>query len=352
MVKKEISLMHCTEMSVLAEDILNNQGVPLVVKNTLISEFIKGKLLGMNFERVWVYESEESTLNIDSGEIENIRKDYLDCMVYIKELLNGLSSGKRIDPKKIEGISEIIYKWKYDQSNVIEVLGKVKSFDEYTYTHCVNTAFYSMLMAQWLMLSEKDIKKAIQVGLLHDIGKIRIPSKILNKKGALTNEEFEEIKKHSLYGYNILIKMSNVEDEVINGVLGHHERADGTGYPFGLKGDDMNLFAKIVAIADVYDAMISDRVYKKGTSPFEVFKFFLTTGMRIFDSSILKLFIKNISVYYIGLNVNLNNSKTGEVVFIPPNDVGNPVICVDSEYIDLSRESHMKIISIAKQSVS
>ena len=344
--KKYVLLRDCSEMDVLAEDILNNYGLPLVVKNTNINSFIKERLEQFNVERVLIYEFEKDIFCNDIHDRNEIYEQYKTNIDCLKDLLNRLSSGKEIEKKMINNISDSIYSWQDDQEKVISMLTKVKSADVYTYTHCLNTAFYSMLIAKWLRLSQEDIKKAIQSALLHDVGKIKIDTEILNKKGSLTDEEYNEIKNHSLYGYEILKAMGNIDIDVMNGVLHHHERIDGSGYPLGLKGKEINIFSKIVSIADVYDAMISDRVYKKRTSPFEVFKLFLTTGVGAFEPAILDVFINNISVYYTGSNVWLNNEKTGEIVFIPPYDVSNPIIHVESEYIDLSLQSDMKIVCI------
>lgn len=344
MKKKKISLRDCTEKDILAEDVLNSQGFPLVVKNTNINSFIKNKLSKLYIDIVTIYDSESI---VPHEEMDNrVYEEYQTNIEDIKELLNELSSGKGLEHSKIERISENIYSWKEQQNDVIEMLTKIRNADLYTYTHCINTAFYSMLISQWLFLSEEDCKKAIQAGLLHDMGKIRINNEVLNKKDPLTFEEFEEIKNHSWYGYNILRNIEDLDFDVLEAILDHHERIDGSGYPRGKKGGQLNLFTKIVSIADVYDAMISDRIYKKRTSPFEVFKLFLTSGVGAFDPTILDVFINNIAGYYTGFNVSLSNAKIGEIVFIPPYDVGNPIIHVDSQYIDLSREKDMRVLCI------
>ena len=223
---------------------------------------------------------------------------------------------------------------------------EIRSKDEYTYSHCVNVAFYSMLIAKWLKLSDIDINKAIQSGLLHDIGKAKIPVELLNKKGSLTKEEYEIIKKHSIFGYEIIKEMQEIDSDVKNAVLLHHERVDGSGYPFHYYRDDLNLYSRIVAVADVFDAMTSDRVYKKRISPFEVFEMFQTMGLAIFDSNILITFINKIATYLIGANVFLSNGDIAEISFIPPQSVIYPIVKTTAGYIDLSNTEDVKILSM------
>jgi putative nucleotidyltransferase with HDIG domain len=212
--------------------------------------------------------------------------------------------------------------------------------------HSINVALYTMLMSKWMGFTEKQMKTVIQAGLLHDIGKIKIPGKILNKKGRLTQEEFYIMKKHTIYGYDILKNSCRLKDSVKKSVLLHHERIDGSGYPFGLKDGSIDMYSRILAVADVYDAMTTDRIYKKRITPFEAFRELRETCLSTFDLTILQRFVNNLSAYYIGARVMLNNGQTGEIKYIPPHDIINPIVSVDSNLLDLSRKDDLKIISI------
>lgn len=161
---------------------------------------------------------------------------------------------------------------------IINVLNKIKGIDEYTFTHSINTAFYSMLISMWMDLEDRQIINATQAGLLHDIGKIYIPNEILNKPGRLTQEEYEMIQKHTLYGYFLICEFEEINQEVKRAVLFHHERNNLAGYPLSACSDYVGLVSRIVAVADVYDAMTTDRVYKKAASPFEAIEFLENEG--------------------------------------------------------------------------
>lgn len=189
-----------------------------------------------------------------------------------------------------------------DNLIIINALDKIKKIDQYTFTHSINTAFYSMFIAIWMGLNDQQVINATQAGLLHDIGKIYIPDEILNKSGSLNEEEYEIIKKHTLYGYFLLNEFGDFNQEVKRAVLFHHERADSLGYPFNASPDYVGIISKIVSVADAYDAMTTDRVYKKASEPFEVVNFFSNDGMKIFDNEILKVFLQNIPIYDFKMN--------------------------------------------------
>jgi HD-GYP domain-containing protein (c-di-GMP phosphodiesterase class II) len=150
--------------------------------------------------------------------------------------------------------------------------------------------------------------------VLHDIGKMKIPKNILNKTSRLTEEEFEIMKKHSLLGYDLVKDLSYVSDRAKKIVLQHHERVDGSGYPYSLDGTKISRFAKITALSDVYDAVVSDRVYRKGISGSEAYEFILGGAGTLFDWELVNLFKNNFSIYPLGACVRLTNSVEGFVV--------------------------------------
>ncbi|MGV8981051.1 HD-GYP domain-containing protein [Clostridium sp.] len=184
-----------------------------------------------------------------------------------------------------------------DNPIIINALDKIKEKDECTFSHSINTAFYSMFIAMCMGLSEGQVNNAIQAGLLHDIGKIYIPGEILNKKGSLVKEEYEIIKKHTLYGYFLLNEFGNFNLEVRRAVLFHHERIGSTGYPLSASLDNVGFISKIVAVADVYDAMTTNRVYKKGVDPDDAINFLCADGMKILDNEVIEIFQANIPIY-------------------------------------------------------
>ncbi len=342
------NIIDCNIGDILAADVINDRGVVLVANNTIINEYIKNKLFEIGISQVCILDYEKiDNLDIERTiRYENVKRDYRENILSVKKVLNDISFGKGLDFKKLKEISKTIYTSAGEIGNIIKCLNEVRDFDEYTYSHCVNVSFYSMLIAKWLELPEKKVLNAVYAGLLHDVGKMKISDEIINKKESLTKKDFEEIKKHTIYGYDIVNEIEGLDIGVKRAALLHHEREDSTGYPLGIQGNEINLYSKIVAVADVYDAMTSDRVYKKRETPFDVFEMFLTIGISSFDSTVLRVFLNNIAAYYVDANIALDNGKVGKIVYIPPHDITSPIISVDSEYIDFSKDNRYRMLGL------
>jgi HD-GYP domain-containing protein (c-di-GMP phosphodiesterase class II) len=195
-----------------------------------------------------------------------------------------------------------------------------------------------MIIAKWLRLPERDVKRVTQAGFLHDIGKSRVPLEILDKTTPLSEKEFEIIKQHPLYGYQILEESGFEDNDIKNAVLMHHKRITSKGYPNNLPESLIGNFASIVSIADVYDAMTSDRVYKKKANPFAVFEMFLKEGRSDFDTFVVNEFVNRMSLYLIGSKVKLSNGAKGEIVYIPPQDVLSPVVLSNGNFLSIGKD--------------
>lgn len=343
---KEISLLeNCRTGDVIAEDIENERGLTLVAKNTVFNPYIKSKLEQWRISEVWLHIPEHVIKEREA--LHTVKKDYYNNLTEVKRFIYDLVKTGTMNYSRIRELSDRVFiNSNYDNYLIIKCLSEIKSTDEYTYIHSVNVAMYSMLIGKWMNMASASIKELIEAALLHDIGKIKIPLEILNKNGRLTEEEYEIIKEHPQLGKKLLLKNSKVPENVIDAVLMHHERIDGSGYPNKLTLDNINLYARIIAIADVFDAMTQNRVYKKKVSPFEAFEMFTTIGFKSFDPSILMLFLKRISVLYMGFKVLLSTGDVGEIAFVPPQDVTCPVIYVNNQYIDIAKENHIKILEI------
>jgi HD-GYP domain-containing protein (c-di-GMP phosphodiesterase class II) len=210
-------------------------------------------------------------------------------------------------------VSEIIY----NQNATINMMD-LKIFDDYTYYHSVNVAVISIVIGAAEGLGKTALYQLGLGALLHDIGKVFVPKEILEKPGKLTPEEFEEIKKHSFLGNRYLREKWNVPGESNVAVLSHHEKYNGTGYPYGIKADKIPYFARIVAVADVYDALTSDRAYRKAMSPSEAIEYVMGGAGMLFDPHVVKRFSQKIIPYPSGTCVSLSNGETAIVVESSP----------------------------------
>ena len=336
---KTIALESSKAGDIIAEDIINDFGVTLVAKDTIVNDYIKDKLAVYGIRSVKIYQ-EPSDLQ------ENFQESYTEILLQTKNIFQDIVSGKTLNCKSVSSIADKIIDCCHENNKIIGCLSYIQNADEYTFRHSMNVAFYSMLIAKWLHLSDRKVKIAVKSGLLHDVGKIKIPKEILNKKGKLTKEEFEIIKKHTILGYEIVKDLEEIESDIKLAVLLHHERVDGSGYPYHYNSDRVNLYARIVAVADVFDAMTSDRVYRGKSTPFDVFEMFQSVGVGIFDAQILNMFVSKLSTYLIGAKVQLSSGKTGEVVFIPLQNISYPIIKVESDYIDLFKAEEVKIVGM------
>ena len=229
--------------------------------------------------------------------------------------------------------------------SVFDMLHNMREFNDATFVHCLNVSLICTVFARWLKLPEEDVRLASLCGLLHDIGKLKIPEEILTKPSRLTEEEYNIIKKHTIEGYNIL-KKQKINEHIKNAALMHHEKYDGTGYPLGLKAKKIDFFARLVAIADVYDATTSARVYRGPLCPFKVIELFEQEGFDKYDAQMIIVFLENIVNTYMNNQVRLSNGQIGEIVFINKMHLAFPMVKCGDEFVDLSIDKKIHIEAI------
>jgi len=230
--------------------------------------------------------------------------------------------------------------------HVFELFDAVKAKDEYTHVHNVGVSILSTLIGNWLKLEPKELDALALAGLLHDVGKIRLPIQLLTKPGKLTAEEYDLVKKHAIYGYEILKKTPGISGRVARVALQHHEREDGEGYPLGLKKEHIDFFSSIVAVADIFHAMYSVRPYHEPLSFHEIITQMNDGRFGKLNPQIVSLFIENIMERLVGQKVLLTSGQLGEVVYLNPHAFDRPLIKAGEAFIDLSkiRDVHIKEI--------
>lgn len=229
--------------------------------------------------------------------------------------------------------------------NVFDLIHNTRQHNDPVYAHSINVALIANILGQWLRFSEEDVKILTVAGLLHDVGKSKIPESILSKPGKLSSAEFEIIKNHPIYGHNLL-KNRGLDMRITNATLQHHERCDGSGYPNGLKAHEIDNFAKIIAIADVYDAMTASRDFRSSTCPFKVVAIFEQEGLGKYDTHYIMTFLERIVLTYMHNNVRLNDGRIGEVVMINKLTLSRPIVKIGEDFVDLSTEKSLTIESI------
>lgn len=227
-----------------------------------------------------------------------------------KDIMSQVRMGNAVDTdasrEVVSGLVESCFK----NPETFVNLSRLKNFDNYTFTHSVNVAVIAISIGRKLGMSYGELRSLGLAGLLHDVGKMKVPERIINKPGKLTDEEFLLMKMHPVYGYELLRTDSGVPPETVKAVLQHHEKSDGTGYPYGLKEREISKYAKIIAIADVYDAITSERAYHKGIGPADALKMLFAWSGKHFNEVLVKFFISLIGIYPAGTAVMLD---TGEI---------------------------------------
>ncbi len=230
-------------------------------------------------------------------------------------------------------------------TSVIDMLQNVREYDDSTYVHCLNVALISNVLAKWLKMSEDEIEIATICGMLHDIGKLCVPKEIIGKPTKLSSDEFSIIKKHPSTGYQLL-KDKDMELQICNSALMHHERCDGSGYPLGLSGNDIDKFAKLVSIADVYDAMTASRVYRGPMCPFKVIEIFEDEGLQKYEPQYIMTFLENLVHGYVSNACRLSNGQEGTIIYINKDKLSRPMVKCEDGYVNLVEKPSLYIASL------
>ncbi len=231
------------------------------------------------------------------------------------------------------------------QIGILDMLQNMREYDDATYAHCINVSLMCNLFATWLKWPSDEVELATACGLLHDVGKLMVPYAIINKPGKLTDEEHAQIQEHPIAGYQLL-RNQQMDEHIRNAALMHHERIDGSGYPMHLKGSQIDKYARMVAIADVYDAMTAARVYRGPLCPFHVIELFESEGFQKYDVEYLLVFLENVVNTYVQDRCRLSDGREGEIVYINKESLSRPVVRCGSEYINLTEEKGLSIEAI------
>ena len=217
--------------------------------------------------------------------------------------------------QKVDNIADdVINDIASDSSFLGNQMIALQNYDDYTYKHCLRVAMLSASVCAELEMTKEQTKEVVVAGLLHDIGKSNIDHDIIIKPGKLTDEEFAEIKRHPLIGYNILKNGGNFSSEVLSGVLFHQEKYDGTGYPTGIAGEKIPLCARILTVCDVFDALTSNRPYRVPWSVAETEEYILGGSGAHFDLGVTQAFLRAFNPYPVGTMVQLSDGRHGVVI--------------------------------------
>lgn len=338
----------------LSRAIFSHNGLLLLPKQAILTPkvIIRLKLYGV--EELFIFkqgknevlrESEVESYITHTRETKAFKifdESHSQSVKLVKNAFNGmLKDNNKIDTEALISDVDNLLKTSKNGIQVFDMLHCMRDYDDSTYVHSINVSLICNVIGTWVGFSKEDVQILTLCGLLHDVGKLMMPKEIICKPGQLTTLEYATIKTHPYMGYSIL--QEDIDEHVKKAVLQHHEKCDGSGYPNGLKKNQIDEFAKIVTIADIYDAMTANRVYREGLCPFDVIELFEMEGFQKYDPYYLLIFLERMVESYINRRVRLSNNDEGQIIMINKSTLSKPVVCVHNEYIDLSRVNDLSI---------
>lgn len=262
----------------------------------------------------YVYIMEPGDEEQDICNLDPIREETLfQARGLVRKYFHLIKQNKNIEISNIKSVIGEIVDQIIRNPNVVYNMVDIRSYDDYTYAHSVNVCIIAIMIGVALNLNRKQLETLGIGALMHDIGKILIDHKILNKPTKLEPQESELIRKHAKDGYELLRKKANIDFLASHTVFQHHEREDGSGYPRGLSGKRIHIFAKIVAVADAYDAMTSNRVYQKELTSFQAIEVIKREANCKFNSSVVNAFLKVVAPFHLGSTIVFKNGSKGIV---------------------------------------
>jgi putative nucleotidyltransferase with HDIG domain len=270
--------------------------------------------------------------------------------IEIHAILNKVKKSEDIDIEPIQETVNGFVKSVVSNPNALLWLTRIKARDEYTAEHCLRVAIMSIAFGRHLGLDESELSLIGMCGMLHDVGKMVIPEEVLNKPGRLTAEEYEIMKSHAAIGGELLDEQNELDPSIVTVARHHHERLDGMGYPEKLKAENISLYTRIVSIVDAYDAISSERCYKKATTPAEALRILYDNRGSQFDPDLLQHFILMVGIVPTGSIVELNNGEVGIVLANNPEYKLKPKVLLVRDEFKKPREE--RIINLAKNPMS
>lgn len=249
---------------------------------------------------------------VDLKELTKAADVYSESVKIVRSVMEDIRGGKLFNKDAVKMVASNIAEITRKNKSVLCSVTKLRHHDDYTFQHSMNVSIYAASLAAHLGMTQSEIESIANAGLLHDTGKMLVPSEVLNKPGKLTDEEFVVMKNHVMYGHDFL-KKQNLPAEMLRLALEHHERYDGSGYPYGLQDSEISIEGKIGAVVDIYDAITSDRVYHKGLEPPSALKLMFKWADSHINKKVFEFFIRNIGIYPVGSLILMSTNELGVV---------------------------------------
>lgn len=263
-----------------------------------------------------------------------------------RDFMHSLSQGHAITSNQVEETVDLIYPEIMGSTNILNQIKLLRQKDEYTMKHSVSVSVIAVKLGESMGLKEPALRSLAKAALLHDIGKARVPMELITKPARLTSQEFKEVQQHPLYGFKIAQEMQLPDLEVFTAILQHHEKFDGSGYPFRVLGRKLHIYSRIIAVADVFDALTSDRPYRKAMPLFDALDEVVNNSTGHLDPAITRRLATYVMNVLPGEVVSLNDGTTASIVMVNKDEPQRPMVRKDNRFINLQEERDLHVIDL------
>jgi HD-GYP domain-containing protein (c-di-GMP phosphodiesterase class II) len=327
----------------LKHDLMNEKGLVILTEGTVLTEEHEEAI---NNHHLVITESDIEKPVFALGRISKEEKLVSNMTGEFYSIFQTVRKGGKIPIDEIrETVIPSIHNVS-DQSNLFDILSSIQAKDDYTYRHNIGVGVISTMIGKWLGLIGDELSLLTLAATLHDVGKVKIEDNILNKPGKFTDEEFATMKRHTIYGYELLHNVKDIPERVALVALQHHEREDGKGYPSGLSGDRIDYFSKIVGVADIFHAMMSNRIYRAAMPLYQVMQQMTDDRFGQLEPSICNLFVQRMMNLAIGGKVELTDGRIATILLIHPDAPIHPLVQAGDQYYDLRQYVDLNVIRL------
>ncbi|QED49222.1 HD-GYP domain-containing protein [Cytobacillus dafuensis] len=344
--------------SVLAKAIYNEKGQILLNVGMVLKEGIIQRLQDLGISYVYIKDSQTEDIICEGTLSDSLRREAIQTIFttfHDIQKEKKLSSSFVVEKtsKRFSQLVRSLLEEIKSKNELLNLLSDAFTYDNYIFTHSLNVTLYSLAIGMELKLSPKELEILGLGAIFHDIGKLKVPLDVLLKPNQLTKDEYESIKKHAEEGFEILRKVQTIPLLVAHCAYQHHERINGTGYPRGIMGTEIHYFGKIIAVADVFDAVTSNRVYRRAMLPHEGLEILYGGSGTLFDQKIVEAFRLAVAIYPVGITVELNDGRKGIVSGQNTGYGDRPIIRILEQNeervapyeVDLKKELNLMILS-------
>lgn len=336
---------------ILGKPVVTDGGKIVLSENTVLTDSVIRRLSEWGFTTLYIKQPSQEEPRIENemsmvSEKRHFLRKHAEIVTVLKDAFEKTRYFKEVPLANMKEMAQALDSL-VNSVGVISHLEAIRSIDDYVFRHSVNVGIMVGVIGKWIGMKGSPLKELVLAGLLHDIGKTQVPLEILNKGSELTEAEIEIMQEHSTLGFEMVKQTKQLSQESLLGIWQHHERMDGSGYPFGLPKSEIATYGRIIAVADMYDAMTSRNNYHQAMTPFQVIEVVSSDMFTKLDPEITIVFLENLKDSLIGYFVRLSDGTEAKVIYIDKRRTSAPVVQVaGGQYIDLAKRPELRIVEV------